>query len=177
MMCLRRPASRWAGVLTAVAAAGALAGCAPGSGHAAPGGARQAAAANCAATDRGTWTAAEPASPGSKNNDLTGVAVLAAGNAWAVGTYADTGGGLTLIEHWDGTGWSVVPSPDPGDSGDFLSAVSTASPSAIWAVGEYEIGGESKTLIVQWNGTTWNQVASPSPGADNYLTSVWGGLR
>jgi hypothetical protein len=102
------------------------------------------------------------------------VAVLAAGNAWAVGSYADTGGGRTLVEHWSGTAWSVVPSPDPGgDSGDFLSAVSALSPSAIWAVGEYESGGRSKTLIVRWNGTSWNQVASPSPGLDDYLNGVW----
>jgi hypothetical protein len=144
MTCLRRPARRWAAALAALAVPGVLAGCAPGSDQAAPGGTRQAAAASCAAADRGTWTAAEPASPGSKNNDLTGVAVLAAGNAWAVGTYADTGGGMTLVEHWDGTAWSVVPSPDPGDSGDFLIAVSAASPSAIWAVGEYEIGGRAR---------------------------------
>jgi hypothetical protein len=119
----------------------------------------------------------EPASPGSKNNDLIGVAVLAAGNAWAVGTdaYADAGaqGGQTLVEHWNGTAWSVVPSPDPTDAGDFLTAVSAVSPSAIWAVGEYESGGQSRTLIVQWNGTSWNQVASPSPGLADYLTGVW----
>jgi hypothetical protein len=98
----------------------------------------------------------EPASPGSRNNDLTGVAVLAADNAWAVGSDAGTNGGQTLVEHWNGAAWSVVPSPDPGAGGDFLTAVSAVSPTDIWAVGEYETGGQSKTLIVQWNGTTWN---------------------
>jgi hypothetical protein len=173
MMCLRRPARHWAVILAALAVPGVLAGCAPGSAPAASGDARQATAASCPAAARGKWTAVEPASPGTRNNDLTGVAVLAAGNAWAVGSYAHTGGGQTLVEHWNGTAWSVVPSPDPGDSGDFLTAVSAVSPSTIWAVGEYESGGESKTLIVDWNGTSWNQVASPSPGSDNFLTGVW----
>jgi hypothetical protein len=114
----------------------------------------------------------EPASPGSRNNDLTGVAVLATGEAWAVGTYADDGGGQTLAEHWNGTAWSVVPTPDPGGSGNFLTAVSALSPSAAWAVGEYQDGGQSKTLIAQWDGTSWKQVASPNPGPNSYLTSV-----
>ena len=173
MTCLRRRARRCAVVLAALAVPGVLAGCLPGSAPAVSASARQAATASCAAADRGTWTAAEPVSPGSKNNDLTGVAVLAAGNAWAVGSYAGNDGGLTLVEHWDGAAWSVVPSPDPGGSGgsgDFLTAVSAVSPSAIWAVGDY--GGESKTLIVRWNGTAWNQVPSPSPGLVNYLTGV-----
>jgi len=173
MMCPRRPARCWAVVLAALAVPGVLAGCAPGSAPAASEGAPQAAVASCAVTARGQWTAAEPGSPGSNNNDLTGVAVLAAGNAWAVGTYADSSGGRTLAEHWNGSAWSVVPSPDPDDSGDFLSAVSAVSPSVVWAVGEYESGGRSKTLIVRWNGTSWEQVASPNPGSDNFLNGVW----
>jgi hypothetical protein len=108
-------------------------GCA-GISPAASGGAGQATPASCTA-ERGTWAAAEPASPGSMNNDLTSVTVLAAGDAWAVGSYADSSGGQTLVEHWTGTTWSVVSSPDPGGSGSFLSGVSAASPSAVWAVG------------------------------------------
>jgi hypothetical protein len=82
MMWLRRPARRWAVVLAALAVPGVLAGGCAGISPAASGGAGQEAAASCAAARR-TWTAAEPASPGSIDNDLTGVAVLAAGNAWA----------------------------------------------------------------------------------------------
>jgi hypothetical protein len=139
----RRPARRWAVVLAALAVPGVLEGGCARVSPAASGGVSQAAPAPCRVA-RGTWTAAEPASPGSANNDLTGVAVLTTGDAWAVGSYADTNGGRTLAEHWNGTAWSVVPSPDPGGSGDFLSAVSAVSPSAIWAVGEYEIGGRAK---------------------------------
>jgi hypothetical protein len=174
MPCLRWPAWRWAVVLAVPAVLGACS--AGGSGALASG----SAAASCGSAS-GKWTAVQPASPGTGNNDLAGVAVLAAGNAWAVGTYADadSGDAQTLVEHWDGTGWSVVPSPDPGRrphyySGDYLTAVSALSPSAIWAVGDYESAGRTKTLILYWNGTAWSQVASPSPGsADNELSGVW----
>jgi len=114
----------------------------------------------------GHWTAVEPHSPGTVNNDLTGMAVLSVDDAWAVGTYADEAGGQTLIERWDGAAWSVVRSPDPGDGGgDFLSAVAAVSPSSVWAVGEYDTAGQGKTLILHWNGTSWKQVATPSPGS------------
>jgi hypothetical protein len=120
----------------------------------------------------GSWAAVEPRSPGTTNNDLTGVAVLSSGNAWAVGTYADEAGGQTLIERWNGTAWSVVHSPDPGGGGDFLSAVTAVSPASIWAVGEYD-GAEGKTLILHWDGTSWLQVTSPSPGsAFDYLFGI-----
>jgi hypothetical protein len=119
----------------------------------------------------GSWTAVEPRSPGTTNNDLLGVAVLSPGDAWAVGTYADETGGQTLIERWNGTAWSVVHSPDPGEGGDFLGAVTAVSPASIWAVGEDN--GEGDTLILHWNGTSWQQVTSPSPGsADDYLFGV-----
>jgi hypothetical protein len=119
----------------------------------------------------GPWTAAEPRSPGTINNDLVGMAVLSPGDAWAVGTYADEHGGQTLIERWNGTAWSVVHSPEPGEGGDFLSAVSALSPDSIWAVGEY--GSPSKTLIVHWDGTSWQQMTSPSPGFfDYYLFGI-----
>ena len=119
----------------------------------------------------GSWTAVEPRSPGTTNNDLLGVAVLSPRNAWAVGTYADEAGGQTLIERWNGTAWSVVHSPDPGEGGDFLGAVSAVSPASIWAVGEDDSPG--KTLILHWNGTSWRQVTSPSPGgAFDYLFGV-----
>jgi hypothetical protein len=170
MTCLRWPAWRWALVLAVPALLAACSsGSAPG-GSGAPGSSPAAAVVSCASAG-GKWTAVKPVSPGTGNNDLTGVAVLAAGNAWAVGTDADvdTNDGRTLIEHWNGTAWSVVPSPDPGVrpdyySGDFLTAVSASSPSAIWAVGEYESRGRTKTLIVHWNGTAWTRVPSPNPG-------------
>jgi hypothetical protein len=111
-----------------------------------------------------SWTAMEPRSPGTTNNDLTGVAVLSADDAWAVGSYADEAGGQTLIERWNGAAWSVVHSPDPGDGGDFLSAVAAVSAASIWAVGEYYSAVQARTLILHWNGTGWRQVTSPSPG-------------
>jgi hypothetical protein len=119
----------------------------------------------------GSWTAVEPRSPGTTNNDLLGVAVLSSSNAWAVGTYAAEAGGRTLVERWNGTAWSVVHSPDPGESGDFLTAVSAVSPASIWAVGQDASPGN--TLILHWNGTSWRRVTSPGLGtADDYLFGV-----
>ena len=173
MTWLRRPARRLAVALAAglllVSGCGSISADTPG-GAAQPA-AEASAAASCAASP-GTWTATEPASPGSRNNDLTGVVALAADNVWAVGTSADLNGGQTLIEHWNGATWSVITSPDPGGSGNFLSAVSAVSPADVWAVGEAQSGGESKTLIARWNATAWRQVPSPSPGPDSYLTGV-----
>lgn len=41
---------------------------------------------------------------------LTGVADVSPGNAWAVGR----GPSGTILAHWNGTSWSAVPVPDPG---------------------------------------------------------------
>lgn len=60
-----------------LAASGVLAGAGAQVSPAVSGDAGQAAVASCAASP-GTWAAAEPVSPGSVNNDLTGAAVLAA---------------------------------------------------------------------------------------------------
>jgi hypothetical protein len=98
---------------------------------AASGGAGQAKPASCTAA-RGTWAAAEPASPGSMNNDLTSVTSLAAGDAWAVGSYANGSGGQTLVEHWTGTTWSV------------------GSPAGAWAVGQFSAIGADDAFAVRY---------------------------
>jgi len=112
------------------------------------------------------WISVPPPSPGTTDNELTDVAVLSPGNAWAVGSDAgNSPGGQTLIEHWNGSAWALVTSPDPANGGNFLTAVRAVSATSIWAVGEDFPGGLEKTLILHWNGTSWKQVASPSPGS------------
>jgi hypothetical protein len=118
------------------------------------------------AADCQSWTFGQPPSPGTQDNELNGVAVLSACDAWAAGTTRNSGGTTqTLIEHWDGSSWTVVPSPSPGTTGNGLASVRALSPTDIWAVGVFSTSSVDKTLILHWNGTTWQQVPSPSPGA------------
>ena len=111
------------------------------------------------------WTYGQPPSPGTADNELNGVTVLSACDAWAVGTTRSSGVCQTLIEHWDGSSWTVVPSPSPGTTGNGLASVNAVSPSNIWAVGAFSASAADRTLILHWDGTSWAQVPSPSPGS------------
>ena len=160
MTHLRGPAGRLAGALTiALMLAGAVTGSGPAG----------ASVATC-----GSWTGAQPPSPGSVDNLLEGVAVLTPCDAWAVGS--DTGSsGLsqTLAEHWDGSAWTVVPSPDVAGLNNQLDGVRAVSAADVWAVGvSFVDGGEERTLILHWDGHTWRQVTSPSPGTAAWLNAV-----
>lgn len=103
---------------------------------------------------------------GSIGGDLTGVAVLSASNAWAVGDRVGAGPSQTLIEHWNGRSWRRVPSPNPGGSAqpNGLSDITAISAGDMWAVGSYFDGTLDRTLILHWNGRSWRRVPSPTPG-------------
>jgi hypothetical protein len=119
------------------------------------------------------WTGTQPTSPGASGNELFGVAVLSACDAWAVGDDVTSNGGRqTLTEHWNGSSWTVVPSPDPASPDNVLSSVRAVSRTNVWAVGYTAGGAGDKTLILHWNGTGWKQVPSPNPGTFNRLYSV-----
>jgi hypothetical protein len=114
------------------------------------------------------WTRVTNNSDGSLFLGESGVADIAAGNAWAVG------GGL---EHWDGTGWSLQAFPDPENPGtlitnpgvDFghLDAISADAANDVWVVGHYndpilcntQCTGPQQTFALHWNGTSWNETA------------------
>jgi hypothetical protein len=81
--------------------------------------------------------------------DLTSVAAISSGIAWAVG-----GGGPATSEsaatvHWNGRSWTL----SHGINGAGLTAVAALSAASVWAVGGTASG---RTLILHWNGTTWN---------------------
>jgi len=117
-------------------------------------------------------------SPGNAFNDLNGVRVVSASDAWAVGDYANGGTSKkTLILHWDGAAWKQVISPSPGGSGNdnYLFAAAATSAHDVWAVGEIVTSTGIRTLILRWNGSKWARVASPDPGGpakDNRLNAV-----
>lgn len=112
------------------------------------------------------WRVMPSPKPG-QSSALSAVAIVSAGNAWAVGSYAGDAltGDTSLIEHWNGTSWTRVPSPHPGGV-SWLSAVTAISSRNVWAVGDYatQLGGNDKAFTVHWNGKTWRRVPVPVTG-------------
>jgi hypothetical protein len=122
-----------------------------------------------------SWEVISSPNPGSRYNNLYGIAAVSANSVWAVGVTGPDSSGTsqTLIEYWNGTSWSVVPSPSPGGGGSFLSAIAVTSANDIWAVGYmYNNNPIIQTLIEHWNGTSWSAVPSPNPGQGNVLSAV-----
>ncbi|HMA38383.1 MAG TPA: hypothetical protein VKY74_28300 [Chloroflexia bacterium] len=83
---------------------------------------------------------------------LTGIAAVAADDAWAVG-----GGDGPLIAHWDGQAWRSLRRPEPGS----LAGVTAAAADDVWAVG----GTESGPLALHWDGAQWRSVPGSDAGA------------
>ena len=123
--------------------------------------------------DGSSWSIIPSPNPSGGNfNKLNGVAVVAANDIWAVGSYSgSTNHSQTLIEHWDGSSWSIVPSPNVGPYGNYLYSVSARAANDVWAVGATNNGAQS--LILHWDGTSWSVVPSPNiPDWTNQLYSV-----
>ncbi|MBF6614598.1 MAG: S-layer homology domain-containing protein, partial [Chloroflexi bacterium] len=126
--------------------------------------------------DGSAWSIVSSPNVGPSTNYLNDVAVVAANDVWAVGTWFDDSqpAEQTLTLHWDGTQWSVVPSPngDPSTP-NFLFRVAAVSANDAWAVGRYGNFNDEHTLTEHWDGTQWSIVSSPAPGTqDNSLGSV-----
>jgi hypothetical protein len=123
--------------------------------------------------DGSSWSIIPSPNPsGGSFNKLNGVAVVAANDIWAVGSYSgSTNHSQTLIEHWDGSSWSIVPSPNVGPYGNNLNSVAARAANDVWAVGASNNGGNS--LILHWDGMSWSVVPSPNiPDWTNQLQSV-----
>jgi len=109
-------------------------------------------------------------SAGFFDDSLTGVAVISATDAWAVGSYLSDStfdDPVTLIEHWDGANWTVVPSANPPATERLLEGVAADSATDAWAVGRYD-PGDWQTLTEHWDGTSWEAVPSPNPPDASY---------
>ena len=107
--------------------------------------------------------------------NLSSVATIDSGNAWAVGSARTfmrsghirrPGPYHALIEHWDGSRWNIVQTPPLGWSS--LGAVSAAGPRNIWAVGEHllPVGrfrreARIRPLVLHWDGAAWHRVHLP----------------
>jgi hypothetical protein len=60
-----------------------------------------------------SWAILRTPSPGSTNNELSGVSCTSPSSCMAVGDFIGLGNGMTLAESWNGTTWSVVKTPRP----------------------------------------------------------------
>lgn len=81
--------------------------------------------------------------PQTLGNNLTAVAAVPGGTAWAVGQ--SSAGAFVL--HWDGTAWTqVADAPSTSD----LTSVAAASPDAVWAVSD-------QATVLGWDGTAWSR--------------------
>ena len=116
-----------------------------------------------------SWSKQSSPNPGtyslSSANAFGGVTATSATNAWAVGTFVNSIGGIrTLIAHWNGSSWSEQSSPNPGGIAHVsqLLGVSATSATNAWAVGAFNNGTASGTLIEHWNGKTWKVAPSPN---------------
>lgn len=98
-----------------------------------------------------TWQVIPSPNVGTGNNQLSGVAALAADDVWAVGYTFENGTSHSLMVHWDGLNWSVVPIPDVGA---IYSGIEVIAPNDMW------VGGDNP---LHWNGTEWQVVSSPRP--------------
>jgi hypothetical protein len=100
-------------------------------------------------------------------NVLSGVAAIAADDAWAVGWFRtlDPAKGRALTFHWNGSAWSEVANP----CGRVLHEVFALSATNVWAV-----GGSS---TCRWNGTSWTRIPAaqgPNPNLSIDLQDVSG---
>lgn len=114
----------------------------------------------------GVWNVVASPNVGTSTSVLSGTAALSTNNVWAVGSYSNGNGGLTLVEHWNGTKWKVIASPNvKGSLSDSFSGVVAIAANNIWAVGSYiNASNNGQTLIEHWNGTSWIIVSSPNFG-------------
>ena len=109
--------------------------------------------------------------------DLSGVAALPTGRAWAVGQ-AGSGDGPTngVILEWNGSAWTSVLVPGLESQVGALADVAATSRSNAWAVGwESPVTvassnaagpgdtGKPEILILHWNGSAWTPQTTLGP--------------
>jgi hypothetical protein len=109
---------------------------------------------------------------GEQAAQLNGVAVVAPGDGWAVGTVSDTSSlaSRTLAYHWDGTAWARSPTPNPAGPAQTnqLDAVAAPATGDVWAVGGERYPAAS--LVLHWNGSAWRRVSVPDIGSLGAVT-------
>ena len=109
---------------------------------------------------------------GEQAAQLNGVAEVAPGDGWAVGTVFDTSSlaSRTLAYHWDGTAWTRSRTPNPAGPAltNQLGAVAARATNDVWAVGGD--GYPAVSLVLHWNGGAWRRVSVPNIGSLDAVT-------
>lgn len=122
-----------------------------------------------------SWKRVLSPDPGgaARDNSLTGVVIISATDAWAVG-WCQSGRFFrqTLILHWNGKAWRQLPGPAGTERNGLLFGVTATSPRDVWAVGYSIRLGPWKTLTMHWNGRRWRQEPSPNPVSPTVNTLI-----
>ncbi len=127
------------------------------------------------------WSLQQSPNPaGAAISVLAGVSCASPKTCVAVGYSTNpAGAGVTLAEHWNGTGWAIQRTPNPADAtSSLLFGVSCASKTACTAVGSVtDRAGTAVPLAERWNGSRWAIQRTPAParasGSDvSYLGGV-----
>lgn len=115
-----------------------------------------------------TWMVVPSPNDSTTNNNLYGVAAVAANDVWAVGS---AGSLKTLAIHWNGGAWSVFPTPSIiNASNEVLVGIVALSSGNIWSAGQFIVpleGSAQHTLTEHWDGSTWTVVPSPNAESSN----------
>jgi hypothetical protein len=122
------------------------------------------------------WSQAPIVSPGPLYNFLNAVSVVASGNAWAAGEYAEGARSRQpLVEHLTAGAWHQVRPPGLGRVGG-LTSVSGDGPDDVWMVGW--VGGAS--VLEHWDGHAWSRFRGPASTSSslngvsaNGATATW----
>lgn len=110
-----------------------------------------------------TWEIVRSADPGELPNALHDIAMLSAGEGWAVGASGDAlSPSAVLIERWDGGTWSLADGPNPGTETNELLSVDASEPNDVWAVGRTASGSGDRPFAIRFDGTQWSEVELPA---------------
>jgi hypothetical protein len=118
--------------------------------------------------DGGQWSIVPSPNSVQVVNVLRSVAVIAPGDAWAVGySYNNApGANHALVLHWNGSVWNAVTNLPPEVFDARLDEVSAVASNDVWVAGQ-QISGGAPTL--HWDGTAWTVVPAPA----SYLSALY----
>jgi hypothetical protein len=114
------------------------------------------------------WHTVPTPSIGQRLNTLTGVAMRATDDVWAVGyRVAEKNQYLPVTLHWDGKEWRTVEAPAPGKVANYLYDLALAGPTDVWAVGyQYSRSGLVVPFLLRWDGKEWHTMTGPQVDSD-----------
>jgi hypothetical protein len=114
------------------------------------------------------WRTVPTPSVGQRLNTLTGVAIRATDDVWAVGyRVAEKNQYLPVTMHWDGKEWRMVEAPAPGKVANYLYDLTLAGPTDVWAVGyQYNGSGPVAPFLLRWDGKEWRTMDAPGVDSD-----------